>query len=60
VRVVQAAGRRLPYLLIPVGSVCWEAWITSAFMAARSSKIKPLIAAKGLASINGAGWQDDL
>ena len=46
-RVVQAAERAgFEYLLIPVGSVCWEAWITGAFMAARSSKIKPLIAAR--------------
>jgi alkanesulfonate monooxygenase len=41
-RVVQAG---FEYLLIPVGSTCWEAWISGAFMAARSSKIKPLIAA---------------
>ena len=46
-RVVQAAERAgFEYLLIPVGSVCWEAWITGAFMAARSSTIKPLIAAR--------------
>ena len=46
-RVVQAAeAAGFEYLLIPVGSVCWEAWITGAFMAARSSKIKPLIAAR--------------
>src|ERR1700744_5756196 len=34
------------YLLIPVGSTCWEAWISGAFMAARSKSIKPLIAAR--------------
>ena len=46
-RVVQAAeAAGFEYLLIPVGSVCWEAWITGAFMAARSSSIKPLIAAR--------------
>jgi hypothetical protein len=46
-RVVQAAERSgFEYLLIPVGSTCWEAWISGAFMAARSSKIKPLIAAR--------------
>ena len=46
-RVVQAAETAgFEYLLIPVGSACWEAWITGAFMAARSSKIKPLIAAR--------------
>ncbi|WP_235983497.1 LLM class flavin-dependent oxidoreductase [Bradyrhizobium australiense] len=46
-RVVQAAEKAgFEYLLIPVGSACWEAWITGAFMAARSSSIKPLIAAR--------------
>src|SRR6476619_6642739 len=46
-RVVQAAeAAGFEYLLIPVVSVCWEAWITGAFMAARSSTIKPLIAAR--------------
>jgi alkanesulfonate monooxygenase len=46
-RVVQAAEKAgFEYLLIPVGSTCWEAWISGAFMAARSSVIKPLIAAR--------------
>ena len=46
-RVVQAAEQAgFEYLLIPVGSTCWEAWISGAFMAARSSTIKPLIAAR--------------
>jgi alkanesulfonate monooxygenase len=46
-RVVQAAeAAGFEYLLIPVGSTCWEAWISGAFMAARSSFIKPLIAAR--------------
>src|ERR1700694_6206466 len=46
-RVVQAAeAAGFEYLLIPVGSTCWAAWITGAFMAGRSSKIKPLIAAR--------------
>jgi alkanesulfonate monooxygenase len=46
-RVVQAAeAAGFEYLLIPVGSTCWEAWISGAFMAARSSSIKPLIAAR--------------
>ena len=36
-RVVQAAeAAGFEYLLIPVGSTCWEAWISGAFMAARS------------------------
>jgi alkanesulfonate monooxygenase len=46
-RVVSAAeAAGFEYLLIPVGSTCWEAWISGAFMAARSQKIKPLIAAR--------------
>ena len=46
-RVVTAAEKAgFEYLLIPVGSTCWEAWIAGAFMAARSAKIKPLIAAR--------------
>ena len=46
-RVVAAAERAgFEYLLIPVGSTCWEAWISGAFMAARSTTIKPLIAAR--------------
>jgi alkanesulfonate monooxygenase len=44
VNAAEAAG--FEYLLIPVGAVCWEAWITGAFMAARSAFIKPLIAAR--------------
>lgn len=34
------------YMLIPVQTVCWEAWICGAMMAARSTRIKPLIAAR--------------
>jgi alkanesulfonate monooxygenase len=46
-RVVSAAeAAGFEYLLIPVGSTCWEAWISGAFMAARSQTIKPLIAAR--------------
>src|SRR5215470_8738594 len=34
-RVVTAAEQAgFEYLLIPVGSTCWEAWIAGAFMAA--------------------------
>jgi alkanesulfonate monooxygenase len=44
--VVSAELAGFEYLLIPVGSTCWEAWIAGAFMAARSSRIKPLIAAR--------------
>jgi len=40
----EAAG--FEYLLIPVNMTCWEAWIAGAFLAARTSTIKPLIAAR--------------
>jgi alkanesulfonate monooxygenase len=46
-RVVKAAEQAgFEYLLIPVGSTCWEAWIAGAFMAACSATTKPLIAAR--------------
>ena len=46
-RVVEAAeAAGFEYLLIPVGSTCWEAWISGAFMAARHKTIRPLIAAR--------------
>ncbi|MGA7803202.1 LLM class flavin-dependent oxidoreductase [Bradyrhizobium sp.] len=46
-RVVSAAEQAgFECLLIPVGLTCWEAWIAGAFMAARSARIKPLIAAR--------------
>lgn len=34
------------YMLIPVQTVCWEAMICGAMMAARSKRIKPLIAVR--------------
>ena len=40
----EAAG--FTYLLIPVDTACWEAWIAGAMMAARTTRIKPLIAAR--------------
>ena len=46
-RVTQAAEKAgFEYLLTPVGRQCWEAYILGAFLAADSSKIKPLIAAR--------------
>ncbi len=40
----EAAG--FEYFLIPVTAACWEAWITSAMMLARHSRIRALVAAK--------------
>lgn len=46
-RVVTAAeDAGFEYLLIPVDQRCWEAYIAGAFVAAHTSKIAPLIAAR--------------
>jgi alkanesulfonate monooxygenase len=46
-RVVNAAeGAGFEYLLVPVAIPCWEAWVTTAFMAGRSSSIRMLVAAR--------------
>lgn len=46
-RVVTAAeSAGFEYLLIPVDQRCWEAYIAGAFVAAQSTKIAPLIAAR--------------
>ena len=46
-RVVTAAEEAgFEYMLVPVQTVCWEAWITSAMMIGRSKKIKLLVAAR--------------
>lgn len=46
-RVVEAAENAgFEYLLIPVGVVCWEAYMAGAYMAARHQRIRPLIAAR--------------
>ena len=58
VRAAEVAG--FEYLLIPVGSTCWEAWIAGAFMAARSSKIKPLIAARPGYMARAHGRENDI
>lgn len=45
--VVQAAeAAKFDYMLIPVARYCWEAYISGAFMAAQTSRIAPLIAAR--------------
>jgi len=43
-RAAEAAG--FEYILIPVQTACWEAWITSAMLVARTKSIKPLVAAR--------------
>ena len=34
------------YLLVPVQTLCWEAWVTSALIVGRSKSIRPLVAAR--------------
>ncbi len=43
-RTAEAAG--FSYMLIPVQTVCWEAWIAGAMMAALSKRMRMLIAAR--------------
>lgn len=46
-RIIQAAeGAGFEYLLLPVIPACWEAYISGAFLAARTQSIKPLLAAR--------------
>ncbi|MBK1659619.1 LLM class flavin-dependent oxidoreductase [Paracraurococcus ruber] len=46
-RVVQAAeAAGFEYMLVPVAGPCWEAWVTTAFLAGRSSSIRMLVAAR--------------
>jgi len=46
-KVVQAAeAAKFDYILIPVARYCWEAYVAGAFMAAQTSRIAPLIAAR--------------
>lgn len=43
-RDAEAAG--FEYLLVPVQTLCWEAWVTSALIVGRTERIKPLVAAR--------------
>jgi alkanesulfonate monooxygenase len=40
----EAAG--FEYMLVPVAVPCWEAWITTAFLAGRHTRIRMLVAAR--------------
>lgn len=44
VTAAEAAG--FEYLLVPVQTACWEAWVTGAVMVGRSSSIRMLVAAR--------------
>lgn len=43
-RAAEDAG--FDYMLIPVTPYCWDAWVTAAFMIARTEKMKALVAVK--------------
>ncbi|EPQ0226320.1 LLM class flavin-dependent oxidoreductase [Pseudomonas aeruginosa] len=43
-RTAEEAG--FEYMLIPVSAICWDAWVAATYMAARTSKIKMLVALK--------------
>lgn len=46
-RVALAAEKaRFDFMLVPVTPLCWDAWITAAYLAARTSKLKFLVAIK--------------
>ncbi len=46
-RIIHAAeGAGFEYLLLPVIPACWEAYMSGAFLAARTRSIKPLLAAR--------------
>jgi alkanesulfonate monooxygenase len=46
-RVAHAAERAgFEYALVPVAETCWEAWISCAMMAARTERLKMLVAAR--------------
>ena len=40
-RAAETAG--FEYMLVPVQTACWEAWIASALMAGRSRSVKMLV-----------------
>ena len=46
-RIVEAAeAAGFEYMLVPVQTACWEAWVASAMMVARSKRIRMLVAAR--------------
>ena len=42
----KAENAGLEYILIPVQTLCWEAWVASAFLVAKTQRIKALVAAR--------------
>jgi len=44
--IVAAEAAGFEYMLVPVQTACWEAWITSAIMIGRSKNIRMLVAAR--------------
>jgi alkanesulfonate monooxygenase len=44
--VVAAENNGFEYILLPVSALCWDAWMSSAFLIARTKSIKMLVAAR--------------
>jgi len=44
--VANAEAAGFEYMLVPVQTACWEAWVSSAMMVARSKSIRMLVAAR--------------
>ena len=46
-RIAQAAEMAgFEYMLVPVSPVCWDAWVTAAFLSSRTKTLKMLVAIK--------------
>jgi alkanesulfonate monooxygenase len=44
--IVAAENNGFEYILLPVNASCWDAWMSSAFLIAKTKSIKTLIAAR--------------
>lgn len=44
--VVAAENNGFEYILLPVNAACWDAWMASAFLTAKTKSIKMLVAAR--------------
>ena len=59
-RVVEAAeAAGFEYMLVPVQTACWEAWISSAMMVARSKSIRMLVATRAGLSERSGQWTSE-
>ncbi|MBU2532624.1 MAG: LLM class flavin-dependent oxidoreductase, partial [Alphaproteobacteria bacterium] len=44
--VIAAENNGFEYVLLPVAAACWDAWMSSAFLIAKTQSIKMLVAAR--------------